>query len=100
DAEADEERERRDDLEVEERLAAHAPDGLEVAGLRDTGDDRRDQDRDDDRLDERDERLREELEERVGRGVLVLGQKPAEDDAEDEADEDVEGARAPDRPPR
>lgn len=36
----------RHDLEADQRFRAHAPDGLEVAGLRDVDDDRRDEGRD------------------------------------------------------
>jgi hypothetical protein len=59
-------------------LAAHPPDGLEVARLGDADDDRREQQRDDQALDELDERLREEAKEVVGLGVLVLREEAAE----------------------
>src|SRR4051794_26653416 len=51
DREADEERDGRDDLEVDERLRAHAADLLEVAAARDAYDERREDERRDDGLD-------------------------------------------------
>ena len=48
---ADDQRERRDDLEVDDRAQPHAPDDLDVAGARDAGDQRREDQRRDDHLD-------------------------------------------------
>ena len=92
DDEADDQRQRRDRLEVEQRLAAHAPDGLEVPGLGDADDDRREEERDDEPLDEPYERLREERHRVVRERVRVLRENAAEDDAEREAGEDEGGA--------
>ena len=66
DRQAERERRRRRDLEVDDRLHAHPADGLDVAGLSDPDDDRREDQRDDQELDEVDEGLRQEPERLVG----------------------------------
>ena len=83
---ADEERERRHDLEVDERAQAHAADDLDVPGAGDAGDERREDQRRDDHLDHAQEDLAEGTEvER--RGGVELADQPAGDDTEREADE-------------
>ena len=93
--EADDEGDRRRDLEVDERLHAHPPDGLDVARLPDPEDDRGEDEGDDEQLDQVDERPREEAERLVGPGVSLGGESVAEDDAEDQRVEDEGGRRQP-----
>ena len=93
--EADDERDRRRDLEVDERLHAHAPDGLHVARPADAEDDRREDERDDEHLDEADEGLREESERLVGPRVRLGRKEMPEDDAEDQRVEDERRRGAP-----
>ena len=61
DGEADHQRDRRDDFEVEQGLAADAADLLHVAGAGDAEDDGAEDDRADQHLDERDEAVAERL---------------------------------------
>ena len=89
---ADQQRERRDDLEVDHRAQPHAADDLEVARAGDAGDQRREDQRRDDHLDQAQEELAERPEvERPGR-VVRLDQGTG-DDAECQADEDLLGQR-------
>ena len=85
---ADDQRDRRDDLEVDDRAQAHPADDLDVARAGDAGDQRREDQRRDDHLDHPQEQLAERTEV-DGRGGVVLADDPADDDAEREADEDL-----------
>ena len=89
---ADHERERRDDLEVDDGAQAHAADDLHVAGAGDAGDQRREDQRRDDHLDQAQEELAEGPEVGGRRGV-VLADDPADDDADRQADENLLGER-------
>ena len=86
--EADHQRERRDDLEVDDRAQPHAADDLEVPGAGDAGDQRREDQRRDDHLDQPQEELAErpEVDGAFGMGRIDDG---AGDDAEHEADENL-----------
>ena len=88
--EADDERERRDDLEVDDRAQAHPADHLEVAGAGDAGDQRREDQRRDDHLDQAEEQLAERPEVDRPFGVERVHDR-ADDDAEHQTDEDLLG---------
>jgi hypothetical protein len=94
----DQQRERRHDLEVDDRAQAHAADVLEVPGAGDARDQRAEQQRRDDHPDHPDEDLAERLEDAhiEGRRLFGVGADPvADDQAEDEADHDLRGWRNP-----
>ena len=84
------ERERRHDLEVDDRAEPHTADDLDVSRARDTRDQRRKDQRGDDHLDHPQEQLAERPEIDGCRGV-VLADDPAGQDAECEAYEDLLG---------
>ena len=94
DGEAQKEREGGHDLEIEQRLAAHAAHGFDIAGLGDAHDDRGHQQRHDEALDERDEGLGQKAEQLVGHRMLILGQKAAQQNTQGEAHKNPKGARA------
>ena len=93
DDETDDERQRGDDLEVEESLGPHPPDGLDVAGLCDPDDNGREEQRHDEPLDQPDEAFGEKAERLVRERMRVLRQEPAECDAERETRENPERRR-------
>ena len=86
----DDQRERRHDLEVDDRPQPHAADDLDVSRSGDARDQRREDQRRDDHLDHPQEQLAEGPEIDRRRRV-VLADDPAGDDAECEADEDLLG---------
>ena len=85
DDQSDDERERRHDLEVQQRAYADPADLLHRAGLRHPDDDGRE----DDRRDEHAHQLDEAVAERLHRGA-VLRRNEAEQCAERDADEDLD----------
>jgi hypothetical protein len=87
-AEADEERERGDDLEVDQRLHADAADLADVAGAGDADHQRGEDQRRDDRLDQVEEERRQRP-----HGQAPLRHEVAEQDADDETDEDLRRER-------
>jgi hypothetical protein len=93
-AQPDEEGQGGDDLEVEQGLGAHAAHGPYVPGLGDAHDDGGQQQGHDQPFDEADEGLGKEPEEVVGPRVLVLGQEAPQHHAQEQAQEDPEGAGA------
>ena len=88
--EPDEERERRDDLEVDERLHSHPAHVAQVGVPRDAHHERREQERRDDGLDHPDEDLAEHAHGRAGLGPVV-----ADRHAHDHRDEDPGRERPP-----
>jgi hypothetical protein len=92
--ETDDERQRRDDLEVDDRAQAHATDHLDVPGAGNSCDQRREDQRRDDHLDQAQEDLTEGAE-IDGRGRVVLAHQVAGNDADREPDEDLLGERRP-----
>ncbi len=96
---ADDERDGRDDLEVDDRAQAHSAHDLHMAGAGDAGDQRgKDQGRDD-HLDQAQEELAERPEVDGPVGVEVADE-PADDDPDGETDEDLlsqSDSRAPRR---
>jgi len=93
--EADEQRERRNDLEVDERLHTHAADLLEVGVPGDADHERREQERRDDRLDHAQEHQRQHAQVDRHRRQVVADLR-----ADDHADEDPGRERAALEPPR
>ena len=90
--EADDQRERADDLEVEQRVAAGLADLLHVLHAGDADDDRAEDDRRDDHLDQLDEAVAERLHRRAG-----LGKEVAEQNADDDRDDHLEVERLVER---
>ena len=90
--EADDEREGRDHLEVDDGAQSDPSDDLDVPGPGDPGNQRREDQRCDDHLDQPQEDLAEGAEVRR-RGGVVLADEPADDDADAEPDENLLGKR-------
>ena len=83
--EPDDQRQRRNDLEIDERLDADPADGLQVANLRDAGHD----DAEDDRRDHHSDELDEAVAERPHRRAR-LGSDVAKDDADQNREQDLD----------
>ena len=73
----------RDHFEVDERLAADAPDLLHVTGAGDAENDRAEDDRTDDHLHQGDEAVAERLERNGMRRIEVAEEAPGDDGDED-----------------
>jgi hypothetical protein len=84
DHQSDQQRQRRDRLEIEQRLDADAADLLEVAHRADSVHDRAEDDRRDHHLDERNEAVTERLERDAG-----IGKEMADDNADGDGDQDL-----------
>ena len=83
DDESDDERERGDDFKIEQRLAADAPELLQVAHRGDAMHDGAEDDRRDDHLHELDEAVAERLQRRLP--ISGVGKEMPDDDAERDA---------------
>jgi len=83
--EAEQQCERRDDFEVQQRLAADAPDLLHVLHPGDAGHDRTEDDRSDHHLDELDEGIAERLHV-DGEGRIEMAERDTDDDRHDHLD--------------
>ena len=92
DDQADDQRDRADDLEVEQRQAAGLADLLHVLHAGDADDDGAEDDRRDDHLDQLDEAVAERLHRLAG-----LRAEVAEQDADDDRDDDLEVERLVER---
>ncbi len=84
DDQADDQREGRDDLEIDQRLDADAADLLGILDMRNARDHRAEDDRRDHHLDQLDEAVAERLDPVIGREVRQL---PADEDADHDRDQ-------------